>query len=133
MMESDRSIAIVQPKIRSLESPESFEYAGAAGGFLDILAYPFCQGRLFETIENDTSQYDREREIFWASGAAMVVRKSVWDALGGFDESYFAHQEEIDFCWRASRFLLLAQLRIPIRGRPARPIYIWHFSLHEVS
>ncbi len=102
-MEEDPSIAAISPKIRSIEQPDHFEYAGAAGGFIDILAYPFCRGRLFSTVEKDSDQYQSEQEIFWASGAAMVVRKSVFDALGGFDADYFAHQEEIDLCWRMKR------------------------------
>lgn len=102
-MRADNSIAAISPKIRSIEEPDHFEYAGAAGGFIDFLAYPFCRGRLFTTIEKDEEQYQDSREIFWASGAAMVIRKSVFDQLGGFDASFFAHQEEIDLCWRFKR------------------------------
>lgn len=103
MMDSDPTIAAISPKIRSIEEPDSFEYAGASGGFIDYLGYPFCRGRVFSTIEKDEKQYDEAQEIFWASGAAMIVRKSVFDALGGFDSTYFAHQEEIDLCWRMKR------------------------------
>jgi len=102
-MDSDPTIAAMSPKIRSIEEPDSFEYAGAAGGFIDTLGYPFCRGRLFTEIEKDLGQYQDTREIFWASGAAMIVRKSVFNALGGFDSNYFAHQEEIDLCWRMKR------------------------------
>jgi riboflavin kinase/FMN adenylyltransferase len=101
MMESDPSIIACQPKIRSLENPEYFEYAGAAGGFMDSWAYPFCKGRILENLERDNGQYEEAGEIFWTSGAAMIVRTELFKELGGFDGDYFAHQEEIDFCWRA--------------------------------
>jgi len=103
MMDDDKTIGVVQPIVLSLENKNMFEYAGAAGGYLDFLAYPFCRGRIFETLEENANQYSDSREIFWASGAAMVVRKKVFENLGAFDETYFAHQEEIDFCWRARR------------------------------
>jgi len=103
MMDADKEIGIVQPKILSLEKKEEFEYAGAAGGWMDTLGYPFCRGRVFDTIEKDNRQYDSSEEIFWASGAAMVVRTKLFKALGGFDKDFFAHMEEIDFCWRAKR------------------------------
>ncbi len=103
MMENDESIGAVSPKIRSINDPDCFEYAGASGGYMDYLSYPFCRGRVFSTVEEDKGQYDDAREVFWASGAAMVVRKDVFDNLEGFDASYFAHQEEIDFCWRIKR------------------------------
>ncbi|MDH3698588.1 MAG: glycosyltransferase family 2 protein [Flavobacteriaceae bacterium] len=93
--------AILQPKILDLKNPGYFEYAGAGGGFLDALGYPFCRGRIFQSIEEDKGQYDDNREIFWATGACMFIRKEVFHSLGGFDEDYFAHQEEIDLCWRA--------------------------------
>lgn len=98
--ESDDNIAVIQPKILDYKNPEYFEYAGAAGGFIDRYAYPYCRGRLFSDIEKDEGQYDQDSEIFWASGACFAVRKAVFENLGGFDETYFAHQEEIDFCWR---------------------------------
>lgn len=93
--------AIIQPKILDLLRPDHFEYAGAAGGFLDQLGYPFCRGRIFQSLEQDRGQYNDVTEIFWATGACMFIRKTVWDDLGGFDEDYFAHQEEVDLCWRA--------------------------------
>jgi len=102
-MERDQQIAAVQPKILSLEKETHFEYAGAAGGFMDVLGYPFCRGRIFDEVEADEGQYDSLKEVFWTSGAAMVVRKKVWDNLGGFDDTFFAHMEEIDFCWRVKR------------------------------
>lgn len=99
-LEADKSIGIVQPVIKSLESKDHFEYAGAAGGYLDSFGYPFCRGRIFNTIEKDTGQYPNDVEVFWASGAAMVCRNKLFKNLGGFDGGFFAHQEEIDLCWR---------------------------------
>ena len=93
--------SIIQPKILDLMRKDHFEYAGAAGGFLDQLGYPFCRGRIFQELEKDTGQYDDIREIFWATGACMFIKKEVFNQLGGFDEDYFAHQEEVDLCWRA--------------------------------
>lgn len=93
--------AIIQPKILDLLNKEYFEYAGAAGGFIDQLGYPFCRGRIFQTLEKDNGQYDDTKEIFWATGACMFVKKEVFTELKGFDADYFAHQEEVDFCWRA--------------------------------
>ncbi|MDR0971102.1 MAG: glycosyltransferase family 2 protein [Bacteroidales bacterium] len=100
LMDSDEKIAAVQPKILSISNPTMFEYAGAAGGFIDYLGYPFCRGRIFDIVEKDNGQYDDEKQIFWASGAAFFVRKKVFEELNGFDEMFFAHQEEIDLCWR---------------------------------
>ncbi|MFT6336713.1 MAG: riboflavin kinase/FMN adenylyltransferase [Saprospiraceae bacterium] len=102
-MDEDPQLAICQPKILSLEEKDSFEYAGASGGFLDSLGYPYCRGRIFDNLEKDTGQYDDEMPIDWASGAAMVVRTEVFKNLGGFDKDYFAHMEEIDFCIRARK------------------------------
>lgn len=93
--------AIIQPKILDFKNKQYFEYAGAAGGFIDEYGYPFCRGRIFETIEIDAHQYDDNRNIFWASGACFFIRSSVYKALNGFDADFFAHQEEIDLCWRA--------------------------------
>mgnify|MGYP003641035383 FL=1 len=92
--------AIIQPKILDYKSKEKFEYAGAAGGFIDKYGYPYCRGRIFNTIEVDTNQY-HNKTIFWASGACLFIRQSTFKALHGFDKSYFAHMEEIDLCWRA--------------------------------
>ena len=94
-------ISIVQPKILDLKRKEYFEYAGAAGGFIDKLGYPFCRGRIFQALEKDIGQYDDIQEVFWATGACMFIKSKVFHDLGGFDEDYFAHQEEIDLCWRA--------------------------------
>lgn len=93
--------AIVQPKILDIKRKEYFEYAGAAGGFIDKLGYPFCRGRIFQALEKDEGQYDDVKEVFWATGACMFIKSEVFRALNGFDEDYFAHQEEIDLCWRA--------------------------------
>jgi GT2 family glycosyltransferase len=103
LMEGDKEIAACQPKILQYENRELFEYAGAAGGWLDFLGYPFARGRIFDVCENDHGQYDDVAPIFWASGAAMFVRSNVYHELGGLDEYFFAHQEEIDFCWRIQR------------------------------
>ncbi len=93
--------AIIQPKILDFKNKVYFEYAGAAGGYIDQYGYPFCRGRIFDTIEKDNQQYEDETEIFWASGACFFIRSEVYHALQGFDDDFFAHQEEIDLCWRA--------------------------------
>lgn len=100
LLSKDRCIAAVQPKIRSYRQPDYFEYAGAAGGYIDALGYPFCRGRIFDSIEQDLGQYDSTADIFWASGACLVVRRSVYLEVGGLDARFFAHQEEIDLSWR---------------------------------
>ena len=92
---------IAQPHILDLKSPEYFEYAGAAGGFIDRLGYPYCRGRVFNSIEKDFGQFDKTQKIFWASGACFFIRKETFNSLNGFDSNFFAHQEEIDLCWRA--------------------------------
>lgn len=99
-MDNDKSVAVAAPKLKALLEPGMFEYAGAAGGFIDKYGYPFCRGRIMETVEKDEGQYNDECEIFWATGAFMVVRSSVWRELGGLDDTFFAHMEEIDMCWR---------------------------------
>jgi len=101
LFENEKQIAIIQPKILDYKAKHNFEYAGAAGGFIDKYGYPFCRGRILDTIENDHGQYDDEIEIFWASGACFFIRKEVFWMLNGFDADFFAHQEEIDLCWRA--------------------------------
>ena len=92
---------ILQPHIMSFLNKNKFEYAGAAGGFIDKLGYPFCKGRLFNHIENNNKQYDINSQIFWASGSCFFIKNSLFKSLNGFDEDFFAHQEEIDLCWRA--------------------------------
>ncbi len=101
IFENQKDIAIIQPKILDFNRKTHFEYAGAAGGFIDQLGYPFCRGRIFNAIEKDNKQFDDEIPIFWASGACFFIRNQVFKALNGFDASFFAHQEEIDLCWRA--------------------------------
>ena len=100
MLDADPNIAAVQPKILSFNEKSKFEYAGAAGGYIDFLGYPFCRGRVFDSIEEDQGQYDTPIQVFWATGAALFVRSEVYHQLGGLDEDFFAHMEEIDFCWR---------------------------------
>lgn len=99
-MEDHPCVAACQPKLLSFDKPDCFEYAGAAGGFIDGLGYPYCRGRLFGSLECDRGQYDVPIGVDWTSGAAMMVRSAVWRELGGLDERFFAHMEEIDFCLR---------------------------------
>ena len=117
LMESDKAIACCQPKMLSFANKEFFEYAGACGGWIDTLGYPFSRGRIFETCERDTGQYDNASEVFWASGAAFIVRSAVFHECNGFDEYFFAHQEEIDLCWRMKR------LGYKIYVQPASVVY----------
>lgn len=100
IMESNKQIAACQPKIINYNDSRYFEYAGASGGFIDMLGYPFCRGRIFNHLEKDTSQYEDSIEVFWATGACLFVRSSSFWEVGGFDNDFFAHQEEIDLCWR---------------------------------
>jgi len=100
MAKDNNDIAAIMPRIRSWHNRDYFEHAGAAGGFLDRFGYPFCRGRIFNVIEKDTGQYDNSGEVFWASGACMLVRGDVYHAAGGLDNFFFAHMEEIDLCWR---------------------------------
>ena len=102
-MEAQPTIGAAQPKVRSYHRRTHFEYAGAAGGFIDRYGYPFCRGRVFDTVEPDEGQYDTARPVFWATGAALFVRGPLFRQLGGFDGRFFAHMEEIDFCWRLQR------------------------------
>jgi len=99
-MKTDTSIAACQPKILDFKNKNRFEYAGASGGFIDILGYPFCRGRVFQSIEEDKGQYDTPQEVFWATGACLFVRRDEYFKVGGLDEDFFAHMEEIDLCWR---------------------------------
>src|SRR3970282_2623780 len=99
--ENESQTAIIQPKILDFKRKEYFEYAGAAGGFIDEYGYPYCRGRIFDTLEKDNGQYNDNCEIFWASGACFFIRSAVYNELKGFDADFFAHQEEIDLCWRA--------------------------------
>ena len=100
MLEKRPDVAAVAPKLLSWAERDTFEYAGASGGFIDALGYPFCRGRIIGTVEKDSGQYDDAREVFWATGACFACRADVFRSLDGFDGSFFAHQEEIDLCWR---------------------------------
>jgi hypothetical protein len=100
MMDNDAKLAACQPKIRAFHEKEKFEYAGAAGGFIDKWGYPFCRGRIFDSYETDQGQYDNSCEIFWATGACLFIRAAAWREAEGLDEDFFAHMEEIDLCWR---------------------------------
>ncbi len=99
-MDNHADVAACQPKLLSLKNRDAFEYAGACGGFIDRYGYPFCRGRIFDTVESDDGQYDYAAEVLWATGACMVVRASDFKEAGGFDARFFAHSEEIDLCWR---------------------------------
>jgi GT2 family glycosyltransferase len=99
-LENDKQLAAVQPKILSFNQPDYFEYAGAAGGFIDKFGYPFCRGRILDHVEQDNNQYNKTSEIFWASGACLFIRADVFKQSGGLDADFWAHMEEIDLCWR---------------------------------
>ena len=99
-LDQNPDVASCQPKIRSFHNRDYFEYAGAAGGYIDKFGYTFCRGRIFEHIEKDSGQYDNCTDIFWSSGACMMVRSEAWIQCGGFDDDFFAHMEEVDLCWR---------------------------------
>ncbi len=103
MLDSQPDVAAVQPKILSYRNRTKFEHAGAGGGFIDALGYPFCRGRIFNYVEKDMHQYDDEREIFWATGACFIIRSNIYRQFGGLDEDLFAHMEEIDLCWKIHR------------------------------
>jgi GT2 family glycosyltransferase len=103
LFHSDPTIAAIQPKVLAFKNRNEFEYAGAAGGLIDSLGYPFCRGRIFNIVEEDQGQYNDVVPIFWATGACHFVRASLYHQMGGLDEDYFAHMEEIDFCWRLQR------------------------------
>lgn len=102
IFDKEPKTAIIQPKLLDYKKKTHFEYAGAAGGFIDKYGYPFCKGRIFDTLEEDLGQYNQETEVFWATGACFFIRKEVFSTLNGFDADFFAHQEEIDLCWRAN-------------------------------
>jgi GT2 family glycosyltransferase/lauroyl/myristoyl acyltransferase len=116
-MDGNPNVAACQPKILSYHNRESFEYAGAAGGYIDKLGYPFCRGRIFYRIEKDIGQYGSAVNIFWSSGACMIIRAEAWKKAGGFDASFFAHMEEIDLCWR------LAKLGYQVYAIPQSVVY----------
>ena len=139
-MESDSRIAAAQPKVRWQRHRELFEYAGAAGGFMDRLCFPFCRGRFMEELEEDDGQYDDAIECFWATGCCMMLRKTVIDELGLFDGKFFAHHEEIDFCWRAKNagYTIVAEPAATVyhvgggtlpKGNPRKTFYNFRNSL----
>ena len=101
VFKKEKNTAIIQPKILDYKQKDTFEYAGAGGGFIDLYGYPYCRGRVFNNVEKDTKQFNDVADIFWASGACFFIRSEVYQLLKGFDENYFAHQEEVDLCWRA--------------------------------
>lgn len=103
LFDEQQDVAAAQPKILAYNEKDRFEYAGAAGGYVDALGYPFCRGRIFDVIEKDSHQYDDTRPVFWATGACLFVRTELFNRLGGFDEDFFAHMEEIDLCWKLKR------------------------------
>ena len=113
VLDTESDVAAVAPKLLADMERTKFEYAGAAGGFIDYLGYPFCRGRILSNVEEDEGQYDNRRDIFWASGAAMCCRRELFESLGGFDEDFFAHMEEIDLQWR----MQLAGWRIVIEPK----------------
>lgn len=117
LADSDKTIAAIMPKILSQQEPQMFEYAGACGGFIDKYGFPFCRGRIMQNREQDMGQYDSITEIFWASGAAMFVRADLYKKYGGLDDSFFAHMEEIDLCWR------LKNLGYKIAVQPQSTVY----------
>ncbi len=100
LMEKDPRIGACQPKLLDQKNKNIFEYAGASGGYLDLLGYPFCRGRIFDHVEEDSAQYNQNEEVFWASGAALFIRSELYRTSGGLDKDFFAHMEEIDLCWR---------------------------------
>ncbi len=100
---SQKNVAGAQPKVRAYHRRSHFEHAGASGGFIDKNYYPFCRGRIFDAVEPDKGQYDNEKEIFWTTGACMIIRAEIYHELGGLDADFFAHMEEIDLCWRAKK------------------------------
>jgi hypothetical protein len=116
-MDANEKIAAVQPKLRSFDRRDEFEYAGASGGYIDKFGYPFCRGRVFGHVEKDHGQYDAVTDIFWATGAAMFVRSDVYHLMEGLDGDFFAHMEEIDFCWR------IKNLGYKIKVNPASVVY----------
>lgn len=127
LMEKNHEIAACQPKILDFNNRNKFEYAGASGGFIDKWGYPFCRGRIFNTLEEDNGQYNQAAEVFWATGACMFVRADAFWEVGGFDGDYFAHMEEIDLCWR------LKNLGYKIFAEPSSHVYHVGGGTLEVS
>lgn len=119
LMESDPRIGAVQPKLKAYQDHSKFEYSGGSGGFIDAYGFPFVRGRLFHTTEEDHGQYDDVHEVFWATGAALIVRRDCFVEAGGLDEDFFMHMEELDFCWR----LWLTGFKVAVA--PAGTVYHW--------
>ena len=117
LMEKDKDVGACTPKLLDFKRRTHFEYAGAAGGFMDKYGYPFCRGRIFDQVEEDKGQYDEATDIFWGSGACLMVRSELYRESGGLDEQFFAHMEEIDLCWR------LQQMGYRIRFVPTAKVY----------
>ena len=109
VFKKEKNTAIIQPKILDFKNQKKFEYAGAGGGFIDFFGYPYCRGRIFNNLEVDNHQFNDVTDIFWASGACFFIRANVYHQLNGFDEDYFAHQEEIDLCWRTQNISLVVK------------------------
>jgi GT2 family glycosyltransferase len=120
ILDSATDIAVVQPKLLSEQNKAYFEYAGAAGGFMDRYGYPFCRGRIFSQVEKDSGQYDMQADILWATGACLFIRTEIYKKEGGLDGIFFAHQEEIDLCWR-------------LRSRGYRIVYTPHSAVYHVG
>jgi len=133
VFKTEENTAIIQPKLLDFKDKTKFEYAGAGGGFIDLFGYPYCRGRIFNYLETDKNQFNDVSEIFWASGACLCIRSKVYHQLGGFDEDYFAHQEEIDCVGELkikvikSNMLALLRLIILVAQRYKKPILIKHF------
>jgi GT2 family glycosyltransferase len=117
LFDEDNHVAVIQPKIKSWHEKDAFEYAGASGGFIDYLGFPFCRGRIFYDVEKDAGQYNENQEIFWASGACFFIRSQVYYESGGLDDDFYAHMEEIDLCWR------LKNRGFKIMACPASEVY----------
>ncbi|MEP0984234.1 glycosyltransferase family 2 protein [Ekhidna sp.] len=116
-LNANSSYAACQPKIKDFTHQSLFEYAGACGGYIDSLGYPFCRGRIFDELEIDSGQYNNPEDIFWASGACLMIRKTAFEKVGGFDADFFAHMEEIDLCWR------LHSIDLKVKSIPSSVVY----------
>jgi GT2 family glycosyltransferase len=125
LMDSDPTIGICQPKIKSYNQKTQFEYSGAAGAYIDKYGYPFCRGRIFFTVEEDNNQYEDSREVFWCSGACMFIRSEVYHTIGGFDNEYYAHMEDIDLSWRVKN----AGYKVMV----CPPAVVYHVGGHIIS
>jgi GT2 family glycosyltransferase len=125
LMDSDLAIGICQPKIKSYNHKTQYEYSGAAGAYIDKYGYPFCRGRIFYSVEEDKGQYDDIREVFWCSGACMFIRSAVYHDIGGFDNAYYAHMEDIDLSWRVKN----AGYKVMVQPKAV----VYHVGGHIIS